>query len=158
MKITLTSDKKRIELKYAKAGYRIDWASSSVAGVLGFDSTSKLYDADKHTEKADVFSDTSDYELNTKIPMIDLYNTLQLRTSVSQAVSSLGKPAPILAQWSVPRGTLYSSHFDYTPPQPVRVPCSVPTPVSQMSIRLTNVYGQLAGCEDPWSATLILAY
>ena len=94
---------------------------------------------------ANLHSDVGDYEIGAATPQVDRNSTLQLRTSVSQAISSLGKPAPILAMFSVPHGIGHGSHFKHLPPLPVNVPCQIPTPISQLSIRLTNVYGEVHG-------------
>ena len=95
--------------------------------------------------------------LQDKSPKIDDFGTLQLRTGLVSALSGEGKPAAILAQFSVPHGTAIGGAFEVIPPVPMEVPCQLPNPCNELRFQLTNLRGQAADMGgNHWSASVVL--
>lgn len=90
-------------------------------------------------------------------PRLDDFATLQLRSGLVSALSGEGKPAAIVAQFTVPHGTTTGATFDIIPPVPLEAPCQLPNPCNELRFQLTNLRGQAADSQgNHWSATVLL--
>ena len=90
-------------------------------------------------------------------PRLDDFATLQLRSGLVSALSGEGKPAAIVAQFTVPHGTATGATFDVIPPVPLEAPCQLPNPCNELRFQLTNLRGQPADAQgNHWSATVLL--
>lgn len=90
-------------------------------------------------------------------PRLDDFATLQLRSGLVSALSGEGKPAAIVAQFTVPHGTATGATFDIIPPVPLEAPCQLPNPCNELRFQLTNLRGQPADAQgNHWSATVLL--
>lgn len=90
-------------------------------------------------------------------PRLDDFATLQLRSGLVSALSGEGKPAAIVAQFTVPHGTTTGATFDIIPPVPLEAPCQLPNPCNELRFQLTNLRGQPADAQgNHWSATVLL--
>lgn len=103
---------------------------------------------------------TSDYVVPKapgRSPRLDDFATLQLRSGLVSALSGEGKPAAIVAQFTVPHGTATGATFDVIPPVPLEAPCQLPNPCNELRFQLTNLRGQAADSQgNHWSATVLL--